>query len=455
MGSDPETLFVQLIKQKGWRDHRVFKARYSEAARELAAVEGPPSIATARVEKRSFDRWCGSGVRTMPRREARRILGQLFPGIPAERLFAPTAAVPATAAPSGARNDSGHGEFSSDMEDVVMAAAGESARFAAMAEASNVGPYTIEQLEADIRRIVRTYPNRPVGPLFQEVRELRDTAFRLLEGRQPPQYSRNLYFAAGVLCGVLANASFDLGRYEAAETQARAAFLCGELAEHNGLRSWIRGLQALIAYWDGRPADAVRLAEAGGVFVPESGTAQVRLAAIKARALGQLGKAHEALAALHTADMLRERVTEADDLPGGMMAFPAEKGLFYASSTHLWLGGPQHLADAERRAEEAVAVFSAAPPEQRRIGEESLARMDLALARLGRGNVEGAADQVHFVLSSNTRRHTESVTRRLGHFSRHLGLHPASTTPVAIGLGEAIAAHQQHLPRALPSGESA
>lgn len=109
-----------------------------------------------------------------------------------------------------------------------------------------------------------SYPNRPVGPLFREVRALRDRAFEFLEGRQPPQYTRDLYVAADVLCGVLANASFDLGRYDAAETQARTAFMCGELAGHNGLRAWVRGLQALIAYWDGRPHDAVRLAEAGG-----------------------------------------------------------------------------------------------------------------------------------------------------------------------------------------------
>lgn len=335
-----------------------------------------------------------------------------------------------------------------------MAAANESARFAALAEASNVGPHTMEQLEADIRRIVRTYPNRPVGPLFQEVRELRDVAFRLLEGKQPPQYSRGLYFAAGVLCGVLANASFDLGRYEAAETQARAAFLCGELAAHNGLRSWIRGLQALIAYWDGRPSDAVRLAEAGSVFMPESGTAHIRLASIKARALGQLGHATDALAALHMADAMREQATEDGDLPGGMMAFPLAKGLFYASSTHLWLGGEQHLAEAESRAQEAVTLFSTAPPEQRRLGEEALARMDLAFARLGRGEIDGAAEQVHAVLTNNARRHTESVSKRLGHFDRHLSVHPAATSPIAIGLREAIIAHQQHLPQALPPGEA-
>ncbi|MEU5428508.1 hypothetical protein AB0H73_23380 [Streptomyces olivoreticuli] len=452
MEENPETLFSVLIKQRGWQDYAVFESRYREAAQQLAEGAGPAGIRTARLEKRQFERWRRAGLKTLPRREARRILGVLFPGIPAERLFAAPAAAPRRNSAQG--QESPEGEVDTGVEDEVMAAASESARFAALAEASNVGPHTMEQLEADIRRIVRTYPNRPVGPLFQEVRELRNVAFRLLEGKQPPQYSRDLYFAAGVLCGVLANASFDLGRYEAAETQARAAFLCGELAAHNGLRAWIRGLQALIAYWDGRPGDAVVLTEAGSVFTPESGTAHIRLAAIRARALGQLGRAGDALDSLRTADALREAATDADDLPGGMMAFPAEKGLFYASSTHLWLGGDQHLADAENSAQEAVTMFSSAPAGQRRVGEECLARMDLALARLGRGEADGAAEQVHTVLTSNSRRHTESVAKRIEQFSRRLSVHPAASSPVAIGLREAIMAQQQHLPRALPPGEA-
>jgi hypothetical protein len=93
-------------------------------------------------------------------------------------------------------------------------AAAESARFGQFAEQSNVGPHTLEQFRADLARIVTTYPNRPVYPIFVELRALRNRAFELLEGRQYPE----LYQVTGVLCGVLANASFDLGWLAAAET---------------------------------------------------------------------------------------------------------------------------------------------------------------------------------------------------------------------------------------------
>ncbi|MEW1632605.1 hypothetical protein AB0469_00840 [Streptomyces sp. NPDC093801] len=447
------TLFQTLINQRGWQDYTVFKKRYEQAAKQLADAEGDPSIATATVEKRQFHRWLRGDVRT-PQTVSRRVLEFMFPGFQASRLLeAVSSGLVSSPVP---RAEQGRPEDAfENHEDVVTAAAGESARFAARAEGSNVGPHTMEQLEADIRRIVDTYPNRPVGPLFREVRSLRDQAFVLLEGRQPPRYTRDLYVCAGILCGVLANASFDLGRYDAADTQARTAFLLGELAGHNGLRVWVRGLQALISYWDGRPADAVRLAELGAAYAPDSGTANTRLESIKARAYGQLGRTGEALAALAGAERLREGLAaDGGDLPGGMMAFPVEKQLFYASSTHLWLSGRRNLADAEACAAQAVGIFQAAPPARQRLGEMSLARMDLAMARLGRGDIEGAAQEVHTVLETNARRRTESVDRRIGHFSRQLAAHPGAGVPVAIGLRESIMAHREHPIAELPPGGS-
>ncbi|EDX22816.1 hypothetical protein SSAG_02607 [Streptomyces sp. Mg1] len=40
------------------------------------------------------------------------------------------------------------------------------------------------------------------------------------------------------------------------------------------------------------------------------------------------------------------------------------------------------------------------------------------MARLGRGDIDGAATQIHAVLRVRARRRTESVDRRIGHFSR-------------------------------------
>ncbi|MCC3654048.1 hypothetical protein LIX60_21800 [Streptomyces sp. S07_1.15] len=443
-----------LIKERRLQDYHRFRQAYEAAARELAETQGPASLRSCTIGRRQFVRWAHGDMRGVPRSDARRVLERMFL-LTAEQLFSRAGTGPADTGAELLSADAAHCETTgrSDLvpEDVVMAAAHESARFAAEAERSNIGPHTMEQLDADIRRIVGTYPNRPVGPLFMEVRELRNRAFELLEGQQPPQYTKDLYLAAGILCGVLANASFDMGRYAAAETQARAGFLCAELAGHNGLRAWIRGLQALVAYWDGRPRDAVRLAASGRDFRPESGTAHIRLASIEARAYGQLNSPGDALAALRTAETLREQAV-GEDIPGGMMAFPRAKQLFYASSTHLWLGGSQQVNEAEARAEEAVELYESDPLERRRLGELSLARMDLALARLGRGDLDGTAGTVHTVLGMAARRPTESVTKRLEQFGRQLAVHPVASSPTAANLQEAIASHTGRERAALPPG---
>ncbi|MCT2591214.1 hypothetical protein LHJ74_15080 [Streptomyces sp. N2-109] len=146
----------------------------------------------------------------------------------------------------------------------------------------------------------------------------------------------------------------------------------------------------------------------------------------QARAYGQLNDLTEASRNLQNAENLRDQLLENDNLPGGMMAFPLAKQLFYASTTHLWLGTEPALTDAQRRAEEAIGMFEMAELAERRAGELALARLDLAMARLGRGDADGAAAEVHCVLPVAARRRTESVARRLSQFERRLAISPAA-----------------------------
>ncbi|WP_137815349.1 hypothetical protein [Gandjariella thermophila] len=395
------------------------------------------------VSERHASRWMGGRLGGLPHPATCRVLEHMF-GEPAEVLFGPAQHGPSPDQRGGvpARETSGghaEGDPRGTIEREVAMAATESARFGQFIEQSNVGPHTLEQFRADTMRIINVYPNRPVYPMFVELRELRDRAFELLEGRQHPAQSRELHVVAGVVCGVLANASFDLGWLPAAETQARTAFLCAELAGNNALRAWIRGTQSLIAYWDDRPRDAVELAEDGWRYVPESGTARVRLAAIAARAYARMREEAATEEALSRAERAREEVRAADD-PGGMFAFPPAKQAMYAATARLWLGDEGNLARAERLAGEAIELYVADPPERRRLGELSLARLDLAVARLGQENLEGAAEQVPEVLAVAKRRRTDSVVRRLRQLATALQRPRFSSAALALDLRDEITA---------------
>jgi len=304
---------------------------------------------------------------------------------------------------------------------MVTVAAQESADFSRAVDRSDAGPLTVEQFHTDLTRLATRYPHRPVAPSFAEIVELRDQAFSLLEDRQRPDQARDLYVIAGVSCGMLANASFDLGHLSAATTQARTAFLCGEQAGHNGLRCWVRGMQSLIAYWQGRLHEAVSVAREGWQFVPEqgTGTARVRAAALEARAAGRLGDEATVRDALERAGQARDEIT-AEDTPGGMMTFPEAKQSFYTASAYLGLHGRTRTlpadnwaARAEKAARTAIGLYEAAPAGEQRLGELSLARLDLAAAHLERSELDGAVQTVRTVLDTTTRRPTDSVLRRL------------------------------------------
>jgi hypothetical protein len=392
------------------------------------------------VSARQVVRWMTGKIDGLPHPAACRVLEQMFEES-AERLFGPPDPVSRSAVTTVKVTEpvlvsDAPVEDLAVQKEVAMAAS-ESARFGQFAEQSNVGPHTLEQFRADLVRIVTIYPNRPVYPLFVELRALRNRAFELLEGRQRPEQTRELYLVAGALCGVLANASFDLGWLPAAETQARTAFLCAELAGNNALRAWVRGTQSLVAYWDERLRDAIELAADGWRYVPETGTARVRLASLEARAHARLDDRRATENALIRAEQARNEMLGADD-PGGMLAFPLAKQSYYAATARLWLGGKDSHTDAERDAAHAVELYEADPPEQRRLGELCLARLDLAAARFGHDDLDGVAEQLQDVLTIASQRRIESVSRRLRQVGRALRRPKYQTSALALNLHDQI-----------------
>jgi hypothetical protein len=416
----PRTVLDELLRRRDTATYENIVTLFNSKALELGV--------RATLTARSLVRIANGESKGGP--ETRAVLQNLF-GIPSNLLLGPwTGELPTAEADDFEKHVL-------EGQDVVMAAADESSRFSQWAEQTNCGPHTLEQFESDIRRIVLVYPNRPVAPTFFELRELRSRAFELLEGRQHPSQTTDLYKISGLLCGLLANASFDLGNLYAAETQARTAFLCAELAGSNWLRSWVRGMQSLIAYWDDRPRDAVRLAQSGWEFTPESGTAQVRLAAIEARSAARLRNRDVVDDALARMQSAREAVTAADEI-GGMIEFPVAKETFYSATANLWLGGTDRYRKAEALAADAIEQYSSDPLPQRRIGEQCLAALDLSMSRLMLGELDGAAQAARAVIDAGSKRPTDSITRRLQQLQAQLRRPAIAAVPAARELDEEI-----------------
>ena len=281
---------------------------------------------------------------------------------------------------------------------LVQMAAHESSAHAEWAEGCNVGESTLEQLDADVRRIAADYVHVPPLPMFAEMLRVRNRVYGLLAGRQKPADTARLHLLAGALCGLLANASTDLGYRDAAAEQARAAWAYGDIIGHNGLRAWTRGMQALIEYWSGRPQHAVRLAESAGKYA-DSATSQVRLLAIQARAWSLIGDAREVNRCLAAVPGARDAVAGSDflhDEVGGVFGFDDSKQHCYAAAAYTHVGQADAALAAASRAVELYATGAVA---QRSYGAESLARADMAMACLLKKRLDGVAESLAPVLA--------------------------------------------------------
>lgn len=296
--------------------------------------------------------------------------------------------------------------------DLVTATAHESSEQAAMVASRSLDEATLEQLRDDITRITHGYTMVPPIAAFIEARRLRDLGYRLLANTRRPGQEADLYFAVGLACGLLAAASFDLGRWEAATEQARAAWVYGTQIGHPGLRAWAKGMQALLAYWSGDPATAVTLAEEAQRVAPP-GTAMVRLRSIEARAWAHQGQVREAERSIAHAESAREQADEAEELHdqiGGQFGFDPARQARCNGTAYLQLGNAKQ---AIRRAETAIGLCAAMPAGRRWMKIETQAHADLAAARLMGGDLDGARDALLPVLGTPSALRVEGLTRRV------------------------------------------
>lgn len=264
---------------------------------------------------------------------------------------------------------------------------------------SQLSEQAVEQIYDEVRSLATDYPQVPVLHLVPNLIHVQGELMNLIEAPRPnPQHLRTLYFLTAVTSGLVAKSSHDLGRPVAAMTQARTALLCAEQADHYGLRGWISGLQSMFAYWAGRPRDAVRYAQRGVEFAQRAGSsASVWLNVSEGRAWAALGRADETRAAIARSESALDAV-HPDDLDelGGLCEFSRSRQLYYAADALAWL--PSEATAAERYGQAAVDAY-AAHGDDWAFSDEAGAMSDLAIARVQRGEIDGAIEAIRPVLA--------------------------------------------------------
>ncbi len=296
--------------------------------------------------------------------------------------------------------------------EVVGRAARDSLVHVCAAELSDAGPALLDLFAADITRLARAYLHEAPLPVFTELLGIRRGACELLARRLRPSQRVRLLVLAGQVCGLLANASLDLGSSEAAAAQARAAWTYALAAGHDGLSAWIRGLQAMIAHWSQDQRTAMTLARDGQRYA-SSATARTRLHAIEALACASIGAQREALAALEAAERVqrcRPGTDEIHDVTAGEFGFSPAKRSYLAGSTYVRLGLPrQAIASAGT----AIRLYQDGPVTERSYGNEALARADLVSAYVLADNLEAAGQSAAVIFELPADQRIDGLSRRL------------------------------------------
>ncbi|MGH3870168.1 MAG: hypothetical protein ACRDSR_01420 [Pseudonocardiaceae bacterium] len=394
----PRTRLEQLLRQQHVTLEE-FRKNYQRAA-----------AGTVLSERQAY-RWVAGQLSTLPYPAAQGTLEKMF-GEPVARLLGPPYGIDALH-PAHCRHGAApqRGTARTDWEGQVIAMSADRARdFLTRIEASNVGAETLDQLLDDVRRLVTTYNHQPLPMLLGDLVDTQERAFTRLEGRQRPEQSRDLYLVAGIACGLMAKASHDLGASHDAMTQTRTGYACADNAGHDGLRAWIRGLQAAFTYWSGRLEESLHYAQLGAEAAARSqGTAGVWLASAEARALAALNRLDEAHTALAQAADLRDRVQpdELDSL-GGTCTFSQPRQLYFAAEALSW-GGQPEATRAERLALDTLDAYATAPAQDRSFGHEANTRIALAIARVSGSEVDGAAEALAPVLELPPAQRTHGI----------------------------------------------
>jgi len=293
-------------------------------------------------------------------------------------------------------------------------AAHEGSEHAERAERRDIGPATMEQLRADVRRLSAELMTAEPLASFLEMRRVRARIFRVLDQQLWPRDQADLYFLLGCLADLMAAAAGELGYPQAAEELLRSGWAYAAAIDHRPLMAHLRLQLADTSYWYNQPQQARDPAEDGLRYLgdgPNAAHLNLRYAA----AVAQLGDAASAYRAISAGRDAREREHTDDVLEiGGEFTISLASHLRDVGAALTGIEGADREAIDEL--ERAVAAYEAGPvpgEQQPWFAGKPLASIDLATLQLRSGALDAAAPILAPVLSLPPAQRVNALTRRL------------------------------------------
>jgi len=277
----------------------------------------------------------------------------------------------------------------------------------------SAGAATLEQLRADLTRLVRLCDTREPLAVFLDLQRVRDRVNRLLERRLWPRQQTDLHFLLACVNELLGMTALRLGCPDAAGELIRTAWAYADASDHNPLRASLRAQLSCVMYWTGSFTESRDLATDGLRYISK-GQHAARLHLCHARAAARTGDADAACQAISDAHDVHDH-DHGDDLLdiGGAYSLSWATHHCYAGAALAEIGGIGNEAAAEL--EYAIGLYDKGPGdrEQHWFAGKPLADIDLAVVRLRSGALDGATTALEPVLSLPLAQRITQVTTRL------------------------------------------
>jgi tetratricopeptide (TPR) repeat protein len=360
------TLLRQLITERG--------VSYPEACEALRRKARALGLRQFDLSERHFVRLVNGQVKTRPQPSTCRVLEAEFGHSVDDLLGNPGPEVEISRPPERAMGRS--------LDRAAQASAG-------YALWQGIDGISVGGLQLRLGQLAQDYVHGEMLPVVDGICEVREFTVEMLP--RAGAHQRSLYLLAGLSSAMLAHAAGNLGQLAQAPAHAQAALRFAELGNLPGVAAWATAVLALQLEWSGSPQRSLVQSHQARSYLSEDSpdSTTVWLSAIEARAYARLGDATAARSALDRAVREREAITrrlpgEHDlDQFGGIVAFGEAKQHYYAGTALRRIGD---MPRARTHAAAAISAYESGPADQRSYGDETLARLDLAIAHaLGDG----------------------------------------------------------------------
>lgn len=323
--------------------------------------------------------------------------------------------------------------FMTEPDDTLEAAAREAAAFGAWAERAGTGDVELALIHQHVRTIAHDVLRRPPAQMIEAAAPLAARVYALARSHQHPRHSRELHLLAAQLCSLMAWLSGDVGRHDAAELHASAAFACAQVADDPATTAWSLVVGSKTAFWrEDYTAAADRANRADRQEAP--GTAAVMLACQRADAYSKLGDAPRTRRALEAARTAADAA--GPDPVGGLLSCGPVRALNYAAAALLAIG---EAHQAVTQAELALDAAGAGGIEQLGFGTIAQTCITRALAYAAAGDPEGAREAARPVLELPPERRLATLAARIAPLA-HQPCPPRLRSSAATALAQEVTA---------------